>query len=287
EWMPVRNPVADRPREAIYRRFDFGTVASVMCLESRLTGRSDEISWFAELDGLAPEQIPVKAMSVLSRVNDTSRTILGGVQERWLAEQLVDSVEQGRRWQVLANQVILARVKPPNFGQVLTQEQIGQQTLGLTRQMIPFSQLGLPLNLDAWDGFPAARDRLYESAKTAGANLVTFTGDTHTAWANNLYDGTGEQRGVELGCTSVTSPGMGAYFNNVDNLGALFSEANPEVDWHDPFGNGYTLVTMTPTSVSADFIKVTDVTAEEYSATTTASFATTLGEDGLEPLTPV
>lgn len=284
EWMPVRDPVADRPREAIYRRFDFGSVASVMCLESRLTGRSDEISWFAELGGLEPAQIPTKAMSVLSLVNDPSRTMLGGVQERWLSDQFIDSVEQNRAWQVLANQVVMARVRPPNLTRTLTAEQIAAQQVGYIQQLIPFSQLGLPLNLDAWDGFPAARDRLYESAKAANAKLVTLTGDTHTAWANTLYDGTGEQRGVEFGCTSVTSPGMGVYFNDVDDLGAMFTEANSEVEWHDPFGSGYTLVTLTATSVTADFVKVSDVTEAEYTADKVARYTTSLDGGELAPL---
>lgn len=284
EWMPVRDPEADRARESIYRRFNFGDVASVMCLESRLTGRSDEISWFTELGGLEPEQVPMKALSVLGRVNDPSRTMLGGVQESWLADQLSDSVQTGTAWQVLANQVVMARVKPPNFTQTLTPEQVQAQEVGYVQQLIPFSLLGFPLNLDSWDGFPAARDRLYTSAKEAGAKLVTLTGDTHTAWANTLKDGNGDQRGVEFGCTSVTSPGMGTYFRGVPDLGKMFADANDEVDWHDPYGSGFTLVTLMRDSVQADFVKVTDVTEVAYSADTVASYRTELEDGAMRPL---
>ena len=124
EWMPVRNPVAGRARESIYRKFQFGTVATVFCLESRLTGRSEEISWFAELGGLAPAEVPLRAMSTMARVSADERTMLGAEQEAWLAEGLRDSVSSGIQWQVLANQVVMARVVPPNFNQTLTPEQI-------------------------------------------------------------------------------------------------------------------------------------------------------------------
>ncbi|MEO0449879.1 MAG: alkaline phosphatase D family protein [Pseudomonadota bacterium] len=284
EWMPVRDPEVGKAREALYRRFDFGDVASVMCLETRLTGRSDEISWFTEIGGLEPAQVPLAAAGTMVKVQDPERTMLGAVQETWLAEQLSDSTAKNKSWQVLANQIVMARVRPPNFTQTLTDEQKAGQDVGYIQQLIPFSQLGLPFNLDAWDGFPAARDRLYASAKAAGARLVTLTGDTHTAWANTLVDGDGERRGVEFGCTSVTSPGLGLYIKEVPNLGAQFVDANPEVDFYDPFDNGWTLVTLSKDEVSADYRRVTDVTQETYEATDVAIFKSNLTNEGLTSL---
>ncbi len=88
EWMPVRDPEMGKAREALYRRFDFGDVASVICLETRLTGRSDEISWFTELGGLEPAAIPLAAMSTMARVQNPDRTMLGAAQEAWLESEL-------------------------------------------------------------------------------------------------------------------------------------------------------------------------------------------------------
>jgi len=164
---------------------------------------------------------------------------------------------------VLANQVIMAKVKPPALWRTLTPEQIDMQT-GYARQLVDFSQLGLPWNLDAWDGFPAARERLYAAAKSAGARLVTLTGDTHTSWANTLYDAGGEKRGVEFGCTSVTSPGFGTYMVGVPDLGQQFAEANKEVEWYRPEGHGYTLVRLTPETVEAEWIEVSDILSADY-----------------------
>ena len=284
EWMPVRDPEVGKAREALYRRFDFGDVASVICLETRLTGRSDEISWFTELGGLEASAIPMAAMNTMVRVQTPDRTMLGAAQEAWLDQQLNDSTAKSKTWQVLANQIIMARVRPPNFERTLTDEQKAAQDIGYVQQLIPFSQLGLPWNLDAWDGFPAARDRLYESAKAAGARLVTLTGDTHTAWANTLRDADDEQRGVEFGCTSVTSPGFGTYMKDVPDIGAQFADANDEVDYHDANGNGWTLVTLTADDVRADYRKVTDVRAETFTASDVIAYVSRRTDEGMTPL---
>ncbi|WP_300390428.1 alkaline phosphatase D family protein [Henriciella sp.] len=283
EWMPVRDPQAGRATGAIYRQFDFGDIATVFCLESRLTGRSDEISWGAELAGVEPDAIPTKATEVMQRVQNESRTMLGKVQEDWLDKGLKRSTSTGKAWQVLANQVIMAEVKPPNLVETLTPEQQAAQE-SYVAAMIPFSQLGLPFNLDAWDGFPAARDRLYASAEAAGARLVTVTGDTHTAWANTLHDRSGAQRGVEFGCTSVTSPGLGEYVNDVPNMGELFADANRDVDWYDPDGHGYTLVTLTADTVTSDFFKASTITDKAYSMEKVATFVTAREDDGMTTL---
>ncbi|MEO1187893.1 MAG: alkaline phosphatase D family protein [Pseudomonadota bacterium] len=286
EWMPVRDPEVGKAREALYRRFDFGDVASVICLETRLTGRSDEISWFTELGGLEPAAVPVAAMNAMVRVQAPERTMLGATQEQWLDAELKDSTAKSKTWQVLANQIIMARVRPPNFENTLSDDQKAAQDVGYVQQLIPFSQLGLPWNLDAWDGFPAARDRLYESAKAAGARLVTLTGDTHTAWANTLRDADDEQRGVEFGCTSVTSPGFGTYMKDVPDLGAQFADANAEVDFYDPNGNGWTMVTLTADDVRADYRKVSDVRAETFTASDVTAYISRRTDDGMTPLEP-
>ncbi len=283
EWMPVRDPVRGAFRESIYRTFQFGDVATVFCLESRLTGRSDEISWFTEFAGKAPEEVPAAAQSVMQRVNDPARTMLGAEQESWLAEGLGASSAAGKAWQVLANQTVMARVKPPNFSQALTAEQIAAVDNPYVDRMVAFSQLGLPWNLDAWDGFPAARQRLYAAAADAGARLVTLTGDTHTAWANNLHDGRGALRGVEFGCTSVTSTGLGDTLP-IEGLGEMFAAANDDVTFHDPFGRGYTLVTLGTDTVEAEYIKLSTVRAPDYTTETVARFTAGRTESGVTPL---
>ena len=263
EWMPVREPGPGRAREALYREFHFGDVATVLCLETRLTGRSEEISWSAELRNATAENLEGKTIETMLRVTDHSRTMLGAQQEVWLQGKLTKSVEAGKSWQVLANQTIMAEVKLPPLRTTLTPEQLAAQT-GRFAQLVPLSDLALPYNLDAWDGFPAARQRLFSAAKEAGARLVTLTGDTHSAWANTLHDAGGEVRGVEFGCASITTPGIGAYAKDIPDLAQMFTDANEDVDFHDIDGHGFTLVTLTRDDVTADFVKVSTVYAPEF-----------------------
>ena len=222
----------------------------------------------------------------VAEVNDPARTMLGAEQEVWLEGELGKSVSAGKTWQVLANQVIMAKVALPNMGEVLTPEQIAAQDSPYVEGMVGFSALGLPFNLDAWDGFPAARERLYASAEKTGARLVTVTGDTHTAWANTLYDAKGDQRGVEFGCTSITSPGMGSVVKDVPNLGELLADANKEVDWYDPFGHGYIVMTLTPDTAHAEYKKVSSILSTEWSLESVAAWKATAEDGGMSGLMP-
>ena len=286
EWMPVRDPKPGRAQEAIYRSAQFGDLASMFMLESRLLGRSDEISWTTELSGVEPANIPAKVAETSQKVADPSRTMLGKVQEDWLAKKLKASVEANTTWQVLVNQVIMASVRLPDFSKTLKPEQLSALPAGYAQMLIPFSAMGLPFNLDAWDGFPAARERLFAASEAAGARLVTITGDTHTAWANEMHDASGKSTGVEFGCTSITSPGMGKYLP-IEGLGEMFAEANEDVVWHDPFGNGFTLLTLTKDKAKADFYKVSTIEAKEYTTELVASFEATPEDKGVSKLKAV
>lgn len=286
EWMPVRDPRDGQMRESIYRKFKFGDVATVFALESRLTGRSDEISWADELSKVGIDQDPRPVVGqVLRRVSNPTRTMLGIAQEKWLAKGMEASVKEGVSWQVLANQVVMAKVRPPDFTKTLTQFQMEMQTIPLIKRLIPFSALGLPFNLDAWDGFPAARERLYQSAKNANARLVTLTGDTHTAWVNSLVDDSNTRLGVEFGCTSVSSPGLGAYMGDIPDLGKQFEDANEQVYYHDPFGSGATIVTLEKDSVTSEFMKVTTAMSTEYMIESSARYRAERLDNGVsEPM---
>jgi len=286
EWMPVRDPVPGAAREALWRRFDFGDLASLMCLETRLTGRSEELSWSTALAGLQTEEMEPAARQTLAEVNAPARTMLGADQENWLSDQLTQSTGEGKVWQVLANQTIMARTVLPNFAARLTGDQIAAaveaagRNGNIVKTLVRFSALGLPSNLDAWDGFPAARERLYEAAKAANASLITLTGDTHTAWANSLHDAAGSARGVEFGCTSVTSPGIGAFVQGVEGIGDMYADANEEVDWFDPDGHGFTLLEISAEAARAEFYKVSTIRDSNYTLSLASKFETRRGETG-------
>ena len=71
---------------------------------------------------------------------------------------------------------------------------------------------------------------------------------------------------------------------DVPDIGEQFADANDEVDFHDPNGNGWTLVTLTADDVRADFRKVTDVRAETFTASDVTAYVSRRTEDGMTPL---
>ncbi|MFN7056237.1 alkaline phosphatase D family protein [Hyphomonas sp.] len=288
EWMPIREPVPGEVTSAVWRTFRFGDVATLHALETRLTGRSPSMSWGPALAGASdPAGVGARVQATLQEAADPARTMLGAEQEAWLNQELANSVAAGAAWQMLASQVIMARVVLPNFAATLTPAQIAAQDMPEVRAFLPFSALGLPWNLDAWDGYPAARERLYESVASAGARLIALAGDTHTAYANELYDGRDMRRGVEFGCTSITSPGMGAYVKAVPDLGQRIADVNKEVVWHDPFGHGYTLVSLTPSRARAVFRKVSDIYGESFTTETAATYEASAEPGGVSELRAV
>ena len=116
------------------------------------------------------------------------------------------------------------------------------------------STVGLPLNMDAWDGYPAARERVFEAALAADANLLVLAGDTHNGWAFELGH-EGARVGVELGVCSVSSPGFENYlsFLKPDTLaGALVAE-NEQLKWADTAQRGYMVVELTPARAVTEY----------------------------------
>jgi alkaline phosphatase D len=49
EWMPIREPEAGKPMEAINRSFQFGDLATIIMLETRLTARTQPLSYAKDL----------------------------------------------------------------------------------------------------------------------------------------------------------------------------------------------------------------------------------------------
>lgn len=277
EWMPVRDPVPGKARDAIWRKFDIGDLATLFLLETRLVGRSEELG-FDELFMAADIDRPKIAEALKAKINDPNRTLMGAEQEAWLAQELKTSTASGKKWQVLGNQVTMAKVKMPDLQKNLPAEKYAQAPQGVKR-FFSTARWGLEWNLDAWSGFPAARERLYASAKAANARLITLTGDTHTSWANELHDNAGQRRGVEFGCTSVTSNGMGDSLP-FEELNWLMPEANEEVLYYNAFSKGFTILTLKADQVQAEFVKVSTIKSRDYFAATDAMFAARENEVG-------
>lgn len=185
------------------------------------------------------------------------RTMLGTTQERWLEDGWKSSKAV---WNLVPQQTVLSRRRNRTTG--------------------PF-----PLSMDAWDGYPAARRRFLEAARTAGVkNLAVLTGDVHVHYAMDIkedFDDSGSRSvGVELVTTSVASGGDG-----VAKPGdwQTFLDANPHMKFYDG-RRGYVLLTLDQRQLRADYRTVDVVTRPGAPVTTAASFVSRAGDPGLRPL---
>ena len=287
EWMPIR----ERPmREGINRSFHFGDLASLIMVETRLTGRSEQLDYAKDLTFTAgPDGKPIPDIAAFqSKRTDPARDLMAGPQRSWLFDELRASRVAGRPWQVLGNQVVMARVAGPNVAAMMPPEAIQGFLAGLpegVREQVAMSvelfRLGMPFNLDAWDGYPTARERLYRLFEEAGVQPIVLAGDSHAFWINDLKDQAGARRGVEFGTSAISSPSPGDFLGGMP-LGALLEGTNPEVLFCDQRSKGFTLLTLTPEAAKAEMIAVSTITAKPFDVRTVKTGRVTRGVEGLE-----
>jgi len=261
EWMPIREwrPQAEA---RIYREFRFGNLADLLMLDTRHYGR-DQQSAAKPITPTAgfPANDPV--------ANDPSRTLLGFDQEAWLTRNLAMSQSRGTPWRLLGQQIMMAQLSPS-----------GGQTL---------------FNLDQWDGYIPARQRLYDAVRTNNVdNLVVLTGDIHTSWANELtenpwnpagYDpATGRGvLGVEFVCPAVSSPGI---VNPVEaaQTAAFVRSVSPHMKYAELNKRGYVLLDIDRERVQGEFWHVATVDAPSREETLAAAFVNEAGANRLQPV---
>ncbi|VAV89578.1 hypothetical protein MNBD_ALPHA06-2033 [hydrothermal vent metagenome] len=281
DWTPSREPAQGQPRSAFWRSFDFGNLARVTMLETRLSGRSEQITF---------EQFPVpvdadpKDKTVQAKIRafeqdvlgQKDRRMLGDAQAAFVAETLQSSVISGQAWQILGNQCLFAELRSPDYMAGLPKwlTWLTKRKSALYYEYFQRSRLNPLLNLDAWDGYPAARERLYDKVKAASANLLVVTGDTHDFTASTLRDQAGTKVGIELGTSGVSSPGnfSGLTAPGV-NFGKLTEDHNPDILLHDTVTTGYIRMQITRDQVLADYISTSSVKLPNWSAKIGYQFA--------------
>jgi alkaline phosphatase D len=271
EWMPIRDPKPGRPWEAINRSFEFGSLATLAMLETRLLARSEQVAPKGAVPG--PEQY----RAMLAERARPERELLGRPQQDWLAGVLGKSVQGGKPWQLLGSQVLMARVAGPDLERELGATRFAAMLERLpgpwrdrVRASVAGYRAGLPFNFDSWDGYPPARERLYDVFRSAGSRPLVLSGDSHAAWANDLYDSAGRLAAAEIGTTAITSPSYGSI---LPGLGAVLAKVNPEVAFCDQDRKGYTLLTLTPDTATAEFVMVSTVLSKPFTREVAARFA--------------
>jgi alkaline phosphatase D len=271
EWLPVRSG-ADRL--SIYRSFAFGDLLALHMLDTRVLARDQQLDYanFLTATGL-------NAAAFTSAMSDPARQVLGTAQSGWLQTQMSTSTAT---WQVLGQQVLMGRMHIPapilldalvpgsgvsvsGYAAIVQKARTAPATLTATEQAV-LAQPSVPYNLDAWDGYPAAREQVLGMARTLDKNLVVLAGDTHNAWASDLQDASGNAVGVEFATSSVTSPGFETVLPNESPavLAAGLTELIGPLVYADTSRRGYLLVTATPAECRADWVYVSTVASRTY-----------------------
>lgn len=248
EHMPLRrSSMPSGPDMRLYRRMRFGDLLELNVLDTRQY-RDDQPCG----DG---RRRPCADHTRLDR------TLLGSTQRAWLLDGLTSSTA---RWNVLAQQVLMARLRGPGERGGASDEET--------------------YAMDMWDGYPVERARLLDAVADARVrNPVVLTGDIHSSWVCDLprrFDGR-DRRPVatELAGTSITSGGDGM---PITEAGVRILEANPHVRFYNG-QRGYVTVTLSARRWQSEFRVVEAVTRPGSPIRTIARYGIEDGRAGAEP----
>jgi len=247
EWMPVS--------EEPWKAYQIGNLGTLYRTESRLIGRTQPA------DIASAYQAGTDAALEAFRDGpwqDPSATMLGLEQEHWLYQAMAENARRSR-WQLVGMGTILGRTLMPVDTLRMLRSDASERTVQAFSNNIRGTRLGLPMWMDRWDGYPAARARLLQAAQRADADLVMLSGDSHNAWAYSLQQD-GHPAGVEFAVQGVTSGGiegnMGAAPSDVARA---FISTNPELAWCDTSRRGYALLDITPGQITGEWTFVQDI----------------------------
>ena len=271
EWLPIREP-ASGPRDNIYRSFQFGNLASLIMLDTRLVGRDEQLS----------HSLPVADLT--HELYKSERTILGQQQEQWLINELKSSQQQNIPWQIIGQQVLMGKLGIPRVDNAqLHTDQIGAAALNRYTMLRDRGKQGLPLNLDAWDGYPANRERVLQAFREYGNNVVVLAGDTHSSWAFELSaKETAKPLAVEFGTPSITSPGFENFLPmETKKLEQATHDVSPELKYFDAPNRGWMELNIAAAKSTAQFYYVSNVKTEQYTVTKGATLSTQLNEHAI------
>jgi alkaline phosphatase D len=182
---------------------------------------------------------------------DPSVTMLGTAQERWLYDGLAASAA---RWNILGSNVMLGRL-----------DHDGTADDRLWH--------------DAWDGFPAARNRLTDAwVRHRVRNPVVVTGDWHSTFANDIlrdFDDPSSPRRS----SAPPSPAMATTRVYGPYYGPMI-KFNPHIRFFDGDRRGYVRCRVDRTHLRADLQVVSTVSRPDAPESTFASFVIDNGPPG-------
>ncbi len=241
EHMPLpRRAVAMGPYARLYARSDFGGLVRFHVLDDR--------------QYRDPQACPRPGSGGSNTVGDCSerldpaRTLLGREQEAWL---LAGLASDAARWNAVVQQT---RVAPLDL-------EPGEGERYWT---------------DGWDGYPAARERLFSAlADGPSRNPLLIGGDVHSFWVTDLHAGSGPQAPIvapEFVATSLSAQAPGqAYFDRA-------VADNPHVRFASGAYRGYLRIEIDTARATVDLRAMESVSRPDAACRTLATFVV---EDGV------
>ena len=287
-------PVTTQDINLIYRSLNIGNLVNLLMLDTRVIGRDKQLDYANYYDA----QGNFNAAGFQVDWLNPERTILGTTQRNWLVSEVNGS---NVKWQVLGQQVLMGKMMMPaellgSLSAVLAevaatgsasaetfaafQQQINslsqikirsiQGDPSLTEEELARINTVLPYNLDAWDGYPAEREFLFNAF--GDKKIVCLAGDTHNAWYNNLKSNAGVEVGKEFATSSVSSPGLEGYLGaDMATIGAFqqaFTLLIDDLNYINASQRGYMEVTFTEAEASSSWIFVDTISSASFSANT-------------------
>lgn len=285
EWMPIR-PVSSADHLNIYRQFNFGSLVELTMLDTRIIARDKQLEYknYMTASGL-------DAQKFQNDLTDLKRTLMGHTQRDWLVDKLKQSTAT---WNVIGQQVLMSKMWIPaellaSLGQITSGGASPDTLAKMNAQITELVTLKLrleqgdptltiqekarvttlvPYNLDAWDGYYAEREFMYDKLVEFNKKIIVLAGDTHNAWTSYLYSQKGEYVGVELATSSVSSPGLEKYLSiplaQLQQFEFAFTTLIDELAYCNLNQRGYLVVTLDDKQVQSDWIFVDSIKNAEY-----------------------
>ncbi|MFV5584634.1 alkaline phosphatase D family protein [Acinetobacter oleivorans] len=285
EWMPIR-PVSNTDHLNIYRQFNFGSLVQLTMLDTRIIARDKQLEYKDYMTAVG-----LNAQKFQADLTDSKRTLMGHTQRDWLVDKLKQSTST---WNVIGQQVLMSKMWIPaellvSLGQITSGGTSPDALAKMNAQITELVTLKLrleqgdptltiqerarlttlvPYNLDAWDGYYAEREFVYDKLAEFNKKIIVLAGDTHNAWTSYLYSQKGKYVGVELATSSVSSPGLEKYLSiplaQLQKFEFAFTTLIDELTYCNLNQRGYLVVTLDDTQVQSDWIFVDSIKNAEY-----------------------
>lgn len=302
EWLPKR--LLDGDPLTTYRTLPYGDLVDLIVMDTRIEGRDEQVP-STDVPGF-----PVPATLDATATNDPARTLISDAQRRFVFDALSDSQAA---WKVLAQQVMVMQFNAGGLPRLDLVAQMGGAD-GPSLTATGLREGGNAFNSDAWDGYTAERDRVFDHILGSGIeDVVVLTGDIHTSWAADLtkdpydpaiYDPTGvnpllRNVGVEFVTPSITSqnfdvvayqasepfggPADPVFLQLVASIEAAIIAGNPHIRMAEIVSHGYNVLDITAERMQSDWYFVDTVLEPSQDESFFRGYTVARGEHVVRP----